>query len=126
MGSERGFGIVFAVVFALIGGVPWLFGRGLSPWALAVALAFLVVALIVPKLLFPLNWVWFRLGLLLSRIGNPLIMGILYYGAFVPMGLLLRALGKDLLSLKSQPWERSYWINRDPPGPESGTMSKQF
>ena len=126
MGSERGLGIVFAVVFALIGGVPWLFGRGASLWALAVALVFLVLAFVAPRLLFPLNWVWFRLGLLLSRIGNPLIMGVLYFGAFMPMGLLLRALGKDLLRLKLDPATKSYWINREPPGPEPGTMSKQF
>jgi hypothetical protein len=126
MGSERSLGIVFAIVFGLIGGVPWLFGRGLHLWALIIALAFLAAAFLAPRLLFPLNWLWFRLGLLLHYVTSPLIMAFLYYGAVMPMGLLLKALGKDLLNLKRSQEATSYWIIREPAGPEPGSMSKQF
>ena len=53
-------------------------------------------------------------------------MAVMFYGAILPMALLLRALGKDLLRLKREPQTNSYWIAREPPAPAPGSMSKQF
>ncbi|NJL07389.1 MAG: hypothetical protein HC900_03340 [Methylacidiphilales bacterium] len=126
-GSERSFGVVFAVAFAVIGLLPIVTrGDGARWWALAVAVAFAAVAILAPALLGPLNRAWFKFGLLLHHLVNPLIMGLLFYGAFVPMALVLRASGRDLLRLKRESAAESYWILRDPPGPETGSMSKQF
>jgi hypothetical protein len=124
--SDRSFGLVFATVFALIGFWPWLFGRQPRLWAFAVTALFLAAAFLFPRLLAPLNFLWKKLGLALHHITNPIIMGLVYCVGIVPMGLLLRAMGKDLLRLK---WDRaapSYWIIREPPGPKPGSMSKQF
>jgi len=125
-GSDRAFGIVFAVVFAIIGLWPLLSGRGLRLWALGIACLFLAVALLAPWLLAPLNRIWFRFGLVLHHIVNPVVMGLVYYFAVVPMGLILKARGKDLLRLKRDPEAPTYWIAREPPGPAPGSMSRQF
>ncbi len=124
--SDRSFGLVFAAVFAVIGFWPWLVGRQPRLWAVALAALFLAAALLFPRLLGPLSFLWKKLGLALHHITNPIIMGVVYCVGIVPMGLLLRAMGKDLLRLK---WDRaasSYWIIREPPGPRRGSMSKQF
>lgn len=126
MGSERSFGIVFACVFALIGFVPWLLGHGWRPWALIVAAVFLAVALVYPRLLAPLNYVWFKFGLLLHHIVNPVIMALIFFGAVLPTALMVRAFGKDLLRLKRDPQAKSYWIEREPPGPAPESMTRQF
>jgi hypothetical protein len=126
MGSERSFGIVFACVFALIGLVPWALGHGLRSWALIVAVIFLAAAYIAPRLLTPLNYVWFKFGLLLHHIVNPIVMALIFYGAVLPTGLAVRAFGKDLLRLKRDPSAKSYWIERDPPGPAPESMTRQF
>jgi Saxitoxin biosynthesis operon protein SxtJ len=126
MGSNRSFGLVFAAVFAAIALLPAIHGAPIRMWALAVAAAFAAAALLVPRLLYPLNRAWFALGLLLHHIVNPVIMAVLFYGAILPMALLLRLLGKDLLRLKRDEAATSYWITRDPPGPAAGSMSKQF
>lgn len=127
MGSERSFGLVFTVVFTVIGVWPWLFGGApVRLWALAVAILFLGLTFLAPKILSPLNRLWFRFGLLLHRVVNPIVMALIYYGAIVPTGLLLKAFGKDLLRLKRAPDAQTYWIAREPPGPERGSMSKQF
>jgi len=127
MGSERSFGITFAALFALIGFWPVLF-RSEMPrwWALAVGIAFLLSALTAPRLLGPLNILWFKFGLLLHHIVNPVLMALIYFSAFVPTGLMLRMARKDLLRLEWDPAAKSYWITRDPPGPLAGTMTKQF
>jgi predicted membrane metal-binding protein len=127
VGSERSFGLVFAAVFAVIGlWPPIMHGASVRLWALGVALAFFGLALLAPKILAPLNRLWFRFGLVLHHVVNPLVMGLIYYGAIVPTGLLVKAAGKDLLRLKREPDAPSYWIAREPPGPERGSMSKQF
>ena len=126
IGSESGFGIVFAAVFAIVG--LWPLTRSEPPrwWALALALAFIAAAFLFPRVLAPLNRLWFGLGLLLHKIVNPVLMALIYYGAVMPTGLILRAMGKDLLRLKPAPEQDSYWIKREPPGPPRGSMSKQF
>jgi predicted membrane metal-binding protein len=126
MGSSRGFGIVFAVVFGVVALWPLLAGAPPRLWASVVAGMFLALALIAPRLLSPLNRLWFRFGLALHRVVNPIIMAIIYLTTVVPVGLILRACGKDILRLKRDPNAQSYWIARDPPGPPPGSMTKQF
>ncbi len=134
MGSERGFGLVFATIFALIGVWPairlgWLprfDPEVLRWWSLAMAAAFLVVALLVPSVLRPLNWLWFQFGMLLSKVMTPIVMGILFVVTVVPTAFVMRLRGKDLLRLKMDRQAKSYWIMREPPGPARDTMRNQY
>ena len=126
-GSNRSFGIVFCLVFGIIAAWPLLFSDGRPYWwALAVSLVFLVLALVYPRSLTVPNRLWTKLGLLLHRIVNPLIMGLIFFLAFTPMAILLRALGKDLLNMKRDTSADSYWILRDPPGPSPESMRRQY
>jgi hypothetical protein len=124
--SERSFGLAFAAIFSFY--ALWPLVRAEAPrwWALALAGAFLAAAFLQPQLLRPLNRMWFRLGLLLHHVTNPLIMGAVFYLVVTPIGLLMRALKKDLLRLKLDPAAKSYWIVREPPAPKPQSMSKQF
>ena len=112
----------FAVLTLLNG---WHDGR-LWPWTGGLSALFLAAALSCPTVLNPLNRVWLKFGLLLHRIVNPIVMGLLFYGAVLPTGLVMRAMGKDLLRLKRQPDSESYWIARQPPGPAPESMKDQF
>ena len=57
---------------------------------------------------------------------TPLVMGILFYGAVPPVALLMRVFGKDPLRRKFEPEAKTYWINREPPGPDPESMRDQF
>ena len=74
------------------------------------------------------RWVdWFaRLfePLLMTAIG--LVIGAVFFLCVTPIGLILRLVGKDVLSLRRRADLSSYWIARDPPGPAPGTMTNQF
>ena len=124
--SPRGVGFVFAAVFALIGLWPLVGGEAARVWALVLAAAFLVLALIRPSLLSPLNRLWLSLGAVLHRIVNPLVMGLMFFAVITPTALILRLMGKDLLHRRFSPDEGSYWIPREPPGPEPQSMRNQF
>jgi len=123
--SDRTFGLVMAgalALLALING--WHHGR-LWPWELTIAVLLLSAAWLRPMLLNPLNRLWMKLGLLLHRVVNPIVMGLLFYGTIWPTGLVMRMRGRDLLRLKREPEADTYWIAR-PPGPLPETMRDQF
>lgn len=124
--SDRSFGLVFAAVFLIIAAWPVIFRPGWRWWALAVAAIFLVIALVSPGVLAPLNRQWMKLGLLLAHIVSPIALGILFYLVFFPIGLLMRLFGADPLRLKIDRASSSYWVSRQPPGPPPQSMDRQF
>jgi len=126
MGSERSFGVVFAIVFAIIGTLPLIRGGELRHWSLLVAAAFLGLGLLAPGILRPLNILWFKFGLLLGRIIAPIVISLLFFIAVTPTALIMRLLRKDLLSLKFDRKAKSYWINRSKTDNPMGSMKNQF
>jgi hypothetical protein len=126
--SERNLGVTFAVVLALIGVLRLYRGSGTGTgfYWLAAAAAFLACAYLWTAPLRPLNIVWHRLGLLLFAVVSPIVMGVVFYTTVAPIGLLMRFFGKDPLRLKIDRAARSYWIERNPPGPAGPQMKNQF
>lgn len=122
--SDRSFGLTFAIVFALASLWPFMRSHGFRMWPLPIAVVFLILAIFRPSTLHRLNVLWLKFGTLLSRIVNPIALGILFFGLFAPMGLLKRALGKDSLRLKWNKDDPSYWIERGPA--KDASMLKQF
>ena len=125
-GSDRSFGYVFGALFAIIGAYPLV--KGLPPqlWSLLLGALFTVLAALRPSLLAPLNWLWTKLGLALNRVVSPIALLLVYCLAIVPMGLALRALGKDPLRLRLDREASTYWITRMPPGRADEQMKRQF
>jgi len=101
-------------------------GGAMRIWAFGVSVVFAAAAILMPRILKPLNRIWAKFGLLLHKITNPLILGIIFFAAVTPMAVVLRMFGKDLLRLKYEPDAASYWIPREPPGPSPETMKHQF
>ena len=120
--SNRGFGIVFFVVFLLISFWPSIEGQSLRIWALTVSLIFLVLGLLNSKLLSPFNLIWVKFGEVLGRIIAPIAMGVVYFIIITPIGLFMRLIGKDLLRTKFSK-NKSYWIKREK---NIGSMKRQF
>lgn len=126
-GSDRAFGYVFAVVFALIGLFPLWRLEAPRWWALAIAAVFAGFAVLFPHLLHPLNRAWLAFGRLLHRIVSPVVMGAVFFLAVTPTALIMRLRGRDLLLRRWRPDLPSYWIEREAAvQPQSETMKKQF
>ena len=121
--SNRSFGVVFFIVFLLIALYPVINNEEIRAWSLIVSLIFLVLGLLNSKILNPLNQIWFKFGILLGRIISPLIMAIIFFLVVTPIGLIMRLLRKDLLNLKYNKKNKSYWIEKN--GPKS-KMKNQF
>ena len=111
--SNRNFGVVFFVVFLIIGLWPLLEKSEIRYWSVFISSIFLLLGLINSNLLSPLNKIWFNFGKLLSKIITPLIMGVIFFLVVTPIGLIMRVLGKDILSLKYNENSKSYWIEKN-------------
>lgn len=124
--SDRSFGLTFSAIAALIGVFPLFFGGALREWALLAAALLLAVAVARPSLLaLPNRW-WLRLGLLLHRIVNPLILGLMFFLIITPTGLLMGLFRRHPVRARPNPAANSYWVLRAPPGPDPASMRRQF
>jgi hypothetical protein len=127
MPSDRSFGLTFVVVFAIIAAWQAWAGRvGIASAFGALGLIILVVALARPALLHRLNRAWMLFGALLHKVVNPIVLGGIYFLVFTPFGLAMRLAGRDALRRKLDRQAKSYWINRDPPGPPPDSLPNQF
>ena len=100
LGSNRSFGIVFFVFFLLISLWPLKNGGNLNIWLFSISIIFLILGVINSKLLKPLNFIWFKFGLLLGSIISPIVMSIIFFLVVTPTSILLKLFNKDILNLK--------------------------
>ena len=121
--NNKGFGLLFFIVFLLIG--LWPLIKGDSPRILffPIALVFLILGLMNAKILSPLNRLWIKFGDLLGKIIAPVVMAFIYFIILTPLSFLIRITGKDLLKVKYSNKENTYWIKRIK---DLGPMRKQF
>ncbi|MGE4071214.1 MAG: SxtJ family membrane protein [Lysobacterales bacterium] len=126
LGSNRVFGWLMAAVAALVTLWAWHHQHPTLPWALGASLILALLATVAPQLLQPLNRAWMALGHLLGRIVSPIIMALIYFGVVTPIALIARARGVDPMRRRFDPSAQSYWIAREPPGPDPKTMERQY
>lgn len=120
--SNRSFGMFFSFIFLVIAIYPIFNGYPLRIWALVISFIFLILGLTDSKYLNFFNFIWFKLGLQLAKIFNPIILGLIFFVIVTPIAILMKILNKDLLSLKYNS-NNSYWIDK----PEiKSNMKDQF
>lgn len=122
IGSNRSFGIVFFIVFLIIGLWPLLNENEVRIWAVSISLIFLILGVLNSKILGPLNKIWFKFGIFLGNFIAPIIMGVIYFLVVTPTGILVRLFKKDLLSLKMND-KKTYWIEKKN---KNNNMRNQF
>lgn len=116
--SDRSFGWTFTGFFTLV--------AFFQPWLLALAAATALVTLIRAHWLAPFNRAWMKLAEVLHRVVSPLVLGVIYFGVFTPVGLVMRAFGRDAMCRRFERAAPSYWVRRDPPGPPDDSFRNMF
>lgn len=119
-------GILFTAVFALIAIWPMFFGQPPRYWSATICLATLLITILKPQWLTPFNRAWMKLGEMMSKVVNPIVLGVLFFLVITPIALIMRATGRDTLNRKIDPSASTYWIERctDQAPPQS--MTQQF
>ena len=67
-----------------------------------------------------------QLGLLLGMIINPIVLGIIFFGLFTPMSLLMKLFKRDELRLKLITDRKSHWKVRDKGDAQTNIFKNQF
>ncbi len=113
--SNRKFGFFFTLIF-LLAAAYFYHAANLNGAHVFVAAAsiFLLISLVKSDALLPLNKLWMRFGLLLGMIVSPIVLGIIFFGLFAPLAMLMRLSGRDELRLKLTD-KASHWISRGEP-----------
>ena len=111
VGSNRSFGVVFSIVFLIIALLPLINGNSIRIWSVILSLIFFILGLLNSNILFPLNRIWFKFGIILGGIVSPIIMGLVFFLVVTPTSLILRLFKKDVLSLKKNN-SMTYWIKK--------------
>ena len=120
--SNKSFGILFFIVFLVIGFWPNIHGEEIRIWSISLSLLFLILGLLNSKILTPLYYAWIKLGLFLGKFISPVVMVIIFYLIISPVGIALRLIGKDPL-MKKYSKKSSYWIQREK---KMNSMKMQF
>lgn len=124
--SNQHFGWLFAVLCAGGGSyVYWKSGRTWGLSLLALAIFFAASAAFAPKVLQPLNELWFQIGIFLGRFVSPVVLGLIFFLLITPIAVCMRLAGRDALRMKKRQ-ASSYWLNRDPTGPTPDSFKQQF
>ncbi len=115
------FGILFFILFLIIGLWPLISSGAIRIWSIILSLIFLIITIIKPNLFTFLNKLWVKFGIILGKIISPIIMSLIFFFVVTPIGMLVKILRKDVMGLKRG--KSSYWINRED---KLQSMKKQF
>jgi hypothetical protein len=113
--SLRTFGLIWSFIFLIIATYPFLNDNPLRYWSLYLSLSFLAISFVYPKL-YKISYfyqAWIKFGDFIGKINSKIIIFILFYFLFLPIGILLKIFRKDLLGKKIDSSATSYFIDRE-------------
>ena len=115
------FGILFFILFLIIGLYPLKSEGLIRIWSVVLSLVFLIITIIRPNLFTFINKLWIQFGIILGKIISPVVMSLVFFFVITPIGILIRIFKKDVMGLKRG--DNTYWINRKD---KVQSMKKQF
>lgn len=121
----RSFGLLVGGVFAVIGLFPYVWrAEDVRLWALALSIMLMVSALAFPRRLKLPYRVWMSLGQALGWLNTRIILSVVFYGLFTPIGWARKLVGEDPMSRSFEPDVETYRHVRQPR--PSSHMMRQF
>jgi len=117
----RQFGLIMAAMLVLFFGllVPWLWDLAPPAWPWFASATFVALGLVAPGTLKPVYSVWMKFGDVVGWVNQRLIMGVLFYGIFWPMGLVMRLFREDPMARKLDENTPSYRVPSQQPKREN-------
>ena len=124
--SNRKFGFFFSFVFLLAYLYCYVYWPLIYSYLVGlVCVSFFIVTLVKAELLFPLNKLWMYIGYLIGLVVSPIVLGIIFFGLFTPIGVVIKFFGRDELGIKNVK-KNSYWKIRDNESVSKESFRNQF
>jgi hypothetical protein len=125
-GDLRKFGITVGIVLALLGGLLLWREKDYSIYFLIISFVLISLGIISPIILKPVQKAWMTLAVVIGWFMTRVILSILFYLVFTPIGLIGKIFKKDFLDLEFHDNKKSYWIERKEGPREKDSYEKQF
>jgi hypothetical protein len=122
----RKFGITIGTVLVLLGIILSIKAGNYLLFLSLAGLVLMLASLMFPKLLRPLYIIWMSIAAVLGFIMSRIILSLVFYLVFAPVGIILRILKKDLLDRKIEPDKESYWNMRKAENYRPEDSEKQY
>jgi hypothetical protein len=122
----REFGLTLGIAFGVLAGIFLLRGRSHYVYFVWPAGVFIVAGLVAPVVLRPIRRGWMTAAGGMGWVMTRVILTVLFFGVFTPIGVIARLAGKRFLHLSAEPSAESYWVKRDPSASEPGALERQF
>ena len=122
----RNFGITVGIILLVISG--FLFWKEKESFQifLAIGIILFLTAIALPSVLKPVYWIWMIFSIILGWFMTRVILSLLFYVIFTPIGLTLRFFGKQFLELRWDKSKESYWNFRTNEHLQKENYEKQF
>jgi hypothetical protein len=122
----RRFGLVVGTGLTLIGLISWYRGHeSLPPVLWTVAAALVLVGLIYPRALAPVERGWMAFGMALGWVNTRIILTLLFALVMTPVGAVMR-LFRDPLDRRLSKDKPTYWLIRDRSHFDPKNYERQF
>ncbi len=119
--SNRKFGYFFTFIFFIVSTYFYFKDINIAFYISGIiSIIFLLIAFFKANILEPINKLWMKLGLILGKFISPIVMGVIFFLIFTPIGILMRLFGRDELLLRLKK-KHSYWTKRN-----EDTLSNSF
>lgn len=110
----RKFAIIISIASGVLGGpILWRKGQEAGLVFVAVGAVICLAGLVWPKSVALLYKAWMALALVLGFVMSHIILALAYYIVLTPVGVFMRILRKDPLTLRFDPKADSYWVRRE-------------
>ena len=118
--KNKNFGIFFSIFFLIL--VLYIYSqtKDIKYNLIYLSLIFFILGIFNSILLTPLRLLWLKIGIILSKITSPIIMGLIYLLLVVPTGLMMKMFSKKSKQAKSG--IKTRWKNVT----SKSSMDKQF
>jgi hypothetical protein len=121
----RHFGLTVGGIFAAIGLWPLVFrAQGPRLWALALGVALVVPALVLPRSLIRVHRAWMAAAEGLAWINTRILLSVVFYGLVTPMGVVMRCFGRDPMQRRFEANATTYRVPK--PLRPAAHMTRQF
>jgi hypothetical protein len=121
----RRFGLTVGAAFLVFAGIAWWRGHPTTTMVLGGLGGLLTLSgLVIPTHLGPVERGWMALAHAISKVTTPIVLGVMYLGVLLPVGVVRRAVGGNPLVHAEH--DHSYWRSRPAGSRRTGSLRRQF
>jgi hypothetical protein len=119
------FGLTVGTGFLVIAGIAWWRNHPTAATVLGGLGGLLALSgLVIPTHLGPVERAWMALAHAISKVTTPIVMGVIYLGVLLPVGVLRCGFGGNPLVHAEE--DHTYWRARAAGSRRSASMRRQF